>query len=130
MAFATALNRAARILGPGVGVQVFVFGWCDLFRRHTVSDYIAAADRNGLALMGERRFLQTQETGEFRAKLSPQFMNRHDDARLADITANIQRFKPDVQSLDLMTSYVVLVFRKAPNDLGGLANSIARMAGN
>jgi hypothetical protein len=101
-----------------------------LFRMHTVNDYIAAADRHGLSLMGERRFLQTQDTGDFRAKLSPQFMSRHEDARLADITANIQRFRPDVQSLDLMTSYVVLAFRKAPNDLGSLSNSIAQIAGN
>lgn len=106
----------------------FLLKRLELFRRHTVNDYVEAADRHGLSLMGERRFLQTHDTGDFRAKLSPQFMSRHQDARLSDIAANIQRFKPDVQSLDLMTSYVVLAFRKGPADRGRLSDSIARMS--
>lgn len=84
----------------------------DFRHRHTVDTYIAKAEQNGLALLGCRRFIQTEPTGMFRAKLSPQYMNGFKDAKLADVIDDIRSFRSDVQAIDLMTSYVALAFVK------------------
>lgn len=102
----------------------FLIERLSLFKQHTINDYITAASRHGLSLLGEKRFVQMEDVGDYRAKLSPQFMNRHADVKLERIVENIQKFKPDVQVLDLMTSYTLLVFRKKSNSLETLSTAI------
>lgn len=92
--------------------------------RHTVDSYIAAANRNHLDLIGVRRFVQTEAIGSFRAKLSPQYMGQFPDARIEDAIADIREFRQDVQAIDLMTSYVSLVFRKRGSTHGSLSEAI------
>lgn len=93
--------------------RTFLIERLEVFRhRHTVDSYIRSANRNGLSLVGVRRFIQTEQRGMFRAKLSPQYMNQFPDARCADVIDDIRAFRPDVQIVDLMTNYVAMVFRK------------------
>lgn len=95
--------------------------------RWTVNDYVTAADRCGLELLGERRFVQTQHFGVFRSKISPQAVNLHDDSRLCDVLDDIHAFRSDIQLNDLLTSFVVLVFRKSPPRRPHLAATIDAM---
>lgn len=101
-----------------------IFERLTTFKKHTVCDYVHAADRHNLSLLGMKRIMQTQPVGNFRAKLSAQYMNAHDDARLCDVLGDIRAFRPDVQFEDLLTPYVLLVFRKQSRKPGLLSRSL------
>lgn len=95
--------------------------------RWTTNDYTMVADENGLELLAERRFIQTSHIGSFRSVISPHALNLHDDSRLRDVLEDIWTFRRDVQFADLLTSFVVLVFRKSPTRRSSLASTLSSL---
>lgn len=79
--------------------------------RPTLDDYVQAAHRAGLRMIGTRCLVPPRiEYGE--PLPTPRFMNRQDVSAMDDVLADIRCFRSDVSRTDLTTSWVMGAFVK------------------
>lgn len=78
----------------------------------TVNQYIEAAYKNDLKLIGAKRIIPYLDKSP-RVPITTKVMNRYSNTPLVDVLKDIHRFRKDVELIDLQTGWVMCAFEKA-----------------